>query len=279
MQKKIISFIKNKFPVLLKIRKKQIVLGFYLKMYLDKNKYCKQIIKEELPYSLLVCKDKTINTETGYSMEYQYNKIFNLKLASKQINHILIKPNETFSLYMRLKNADKKEKYKKGLISVRGEVEFVEGGGMCQLSNLLFQVFLNSPLTIIERHTHKMKEFPDPMKDSLKGIDSTIAEGWLDLKVRNDTDNVFQICITFDDEYIYGSLKSENKIDSTYKIINRNLKYVRNESKIYEYVDVYRQEIKGDGKVEEEKLYTNKTQIGYELPKDIKIESEGIENE
>lgn len=179
---------------------------------------------------------------------------------------------------MRLKNADKKEKYKKGLISVRGEVQYVEGGGMCQLSNLLFQVFLNSPLTIIERHTHKMKEFPDPMQNSLKGIDSTIAEGWLDLKVRNDTNNTFQICITFDDEYIYGSLKSESKIDSTYKITNKNLKYIKSENKTYEYVDVYRQEIKEDGKVKEEKLYTNKTQIGYELPKDIKIEMEGTEN-
>lgn len=279
MKEKMIKIIKKKFPFLKKIRKKQIIFVFYLKMYLDRNKYCKQIVNEELTYSLPTYKDKTINTETGYPIEYQYNKVFNLKLASKQINHILIKPNETFSLQMRLKNADKKEKYKKGLISVKGEVDFVEGGGLCQLSNLLFQVFLNSPLTIIERHTHKVKEFPDPMQDSLKGIDSTIADGFLDLKVRNDTDNVFQICITFDDKYIYGSLKSKNKINSRYKITNRDLKYIKIENKIYEYVDVYKQEIKEDGKVEEEKLYTNKTQIGYELPKNIEIEVEDTKND
>lgn len=272
------EFIKNRFPILVKIRKKQINFYFYLKMILDKNKYCKQILKQELPYSLPIFKDKMINNETGFPIEYQYNKIFNLKLAAKKLNHLIIRPNETFSFYKSIKGADKKERYKKGLTLVNGKIEYIEGGGMCQLSNLLFQIFLNSPLTIIERHTHKIKDFPDPTEDTLKGIDSTVAEGFLDLKVRNDTNNTFQICITFDEQYIYGKLKAKNEITSTYKIKNKNLKYLKKQNKIYEYVDIYKQEIKQSGKMTEEKLYTNKTEIAYELPKNIKIESEETEN-
>ena len=187
----------EKFPILRKIRTKQIKFVFYAKMYLDKNKYCKEIIKEKLPYQLSKFKDRMVNTKTGYPIEYQYNKVFNLKLASKKINKILIKPNETFSFYMSVKGADKKEKYKKGLTLVNGKIEFVEGGGMCQISNLLFQVFLNSPLTIVERHTHKIKDFPEPMEDALKGIDATLAEGFLDLKVRNDTQNSAKLMLGF----------------------------------------------------------------------------------
>lgn len=264
----------KKFPIIRKIRKKQIRMCFYVKMYLDKNKYSKTITENELPYRMATYKDRMINTQTGHPIEYQHNKVFNLKLASKKINHLLIKSGETFSFYMSVKDAEKKEKYKKGLSLVNGKIEFVEGGGMCQISNLLFQVFLNSPLTIVERHTHKIKDFPDPMEDALKGIDATLAEGFSDLKVRNDTNNTFQISITFDDEYIYGRLLTQDKIENEYKIKNENLKYIQKTDGIYEQVDIIRQEIKNSEIVKEEKLYTNVTKIGYELPDNTKIEVE-----
>lgn len=261
----------KKFPVIRKIREKQINLFFYLKMYFDKNTYCKKILNDDLPYSMMEFKDKMINTQTGFPIEYQYNKIFNLKLAGNKINHLLIQPKETFSFYMAVRKADKKEKYKQGLTLVNGKIEFVEGGGLCQISNLLFQVFLNSPLTIVERHTHEMKDFPDSMENTLKGIDATLAKGFLDLKVRNDTNNTFQIVISFDDEYIYGKLLSKDKMEREYKIKNENLKYLKKSNKIYEKVDVYRQEVQNGKVVKEEKLYTNETQIGYELPSNIEL--------
>lgn len=268
------QLLKKKFPFLIKVRKKQINFCFYSKMYLDKNKYCKKIINEELPYSLQQFKDKIINPETGFPIEYQYNKAFNVQLASKKINHLIIKPNETFSFYMSIHGADKNNKYKKGLSLVNGEIKYIEGGGMCQLSNLLFQMFLHSPLMIVERHTHEIKDFPDAMQDALKGIDATIAEGFLDLKVKNCTNNIFQICISFDDKYIYGELKAKNKLDYEYKIINRNLRYTKENNKIYEYVDIYRQEVQDNGATIEKRLYTNKTEIAYKLPEYVNIESE-----
>ena len=62
---------------------------------------------------------------------------------------------------------------------------------------MLHYLFLMSPLTVIERHGHKMKSFPDPDKTAKQGIDSTISSGWLDLKVKNETNNIYQIDIYF----------------------------------------------------------------------------------
>ncbi len=181
---------------------------------------------------------------------------------------------------MAIKDADKKEHYQKGLTLVHGNMEFVEGGGLCQLSNLLFQIFLNSPLAIVERHTHRVKDFPDPMKETLKGIDATIAEGFLDLKVKNNTTSTFQICITFDEEYIYGKLLCNESNINTFCIKNKNLQYFKKEQKIYEQVDIYREEIQNGVIIKEEKLYTNITQIGYPLPDTVKIiEKEDFKNE
>ena len=52
---------------------------------------------------------------------------------------------------------------------------------------VIFWLFLHAPLTILERHGHDRKDFPEPPSDALLGVDATIYEGWLDLKVRNDT--------------------------------------------------------------------------------------------
>lgn len=57
----------TRFPVLRKIRKRQIKLFFYLKMFLDKNKYSKKIVNKCLPYSMPEFKDKMINTRNWIS--------------------------------------------------------------------------------------------------------------------------------------------------------------------------------------------------------------------
>ena len=57
----------TRFPVLRKIRKKQIKLFFYLKMFFDKNKYSKKIVNKSLPYSMPEFKDKMINTRNWIS--------------------------------------------------------------------------------------------------------------------------------------------------------------------------------------------------------------------
>lgn len=57
------------------------------------------------------------------------------------------------------------------------------GGGMYQMSNLLFWMLLHTPLTIIEREGHNVKEFPESNSDDIKAVDTTVSEGLSDLKV------------------------------------------------------------------------------------------------
>lgn len=79
------------------------------------------------------------------------------------------------------------------------------------MSNLLFWMFLHTPLTIIQRRGHEVKEFPEPNSDEIKGVDATISEGWIDLKVRNDTDCTYQIWVTLDDEKIIGQVSADKE--------------------------------------------------------------------
>lgn len=131
-----------------------------------------------------------------------------------------------------------------------------------------------SPLTVVERHGHKIKSFPNPDKSSLEGIDATISSGWLDLKVKNETNNIYQIDISFDENYMYGKILSDKESTIDYKIVNGNLNYIKENNKIYECVEVIRVEIdkKTKKEIKKEKLYDEKVLIKYELPSDVKVE-------
>lgn len=255
------------FPFLLPLRIWQRNVFYRIGMMLDKNKYA-STFGEKLEYEICGTKTLMINENSGHDIIYQKNKIDNLKIASKTMNHILVKPGEVFSFYYLSKNSKKYGEYKDGLVLVDGVIVAKKGGGLCHLSNLLHYIFLMSPLTVIERHGHKVKSFPNPDKSSLEGIDSTIHPGWLDLKVKNNTDNIYQIDISFDDEYMYGRILSDKESKVNYKIINEDLHYTEENGKVYENVSVVQVKTDKDNSdnFSKKKLYEEKVLIEYELP-------------
>jgi len=263
------------FPFLIPLRQNQRKFFYQISMFLDKNKYARKR-GEILPYEVSSTKTLMINENSGYDILYQYNKVHNLKVASKTMNQILIRPGETFSFYNRMKKAWRYGKYKDGLITLNGKTVPIKSGGLCHLSNMLHYLFLMSPMTVTERHGHKIKSLPNPDKDSLEGIDATINGGWLDLRVKNETKNTYQILISFDEKYMYGKILSDEECLVEYMIKNEDFKYLKKDEEIYESVSIIREEKnKKTKKVEKrETLYQEVVKVDYELPKNTKIEEE-----
>lgn len=94
------------------------------------------------------------------------------------------------------------------------------------------------------------------------------------VKVKNETNNIYQIDISFDENYMYGKILSDKESTIDYKIVNGNLNYIKENNKIYECVEVIRIEIdkKTKKEIKKEKLYDEKVLIKYELPSDVKVE-------
>lgn len=265
----------QRFPFLLPLRKKQRNFCFYMGMHFDHNCYAKEKNNEKLPFQLFETKSLMLNTSSGFDMEYQINKVFNLRLAAQTINKIIIRPEETFSFWKLAKVADRHEKYKYGLNLLDGEIIPNYGGGLCQLSNLLFWLFIHTPLVIIERHPHDVKSFSSPLSDIPEGTDATVSEGWLDLKVKNETNSIFQIDISFDEEYIYGSILTDQEPQFKYEIFDENLVYLKEDNKVYQKVSIYQRLINYKTKeITNKLLYNNKCEIGYELLDDVKFINE-----
>ena len=265
------------FPWLIPLRTWQRRLCFYLGMKLDHNHYTTAMPKELLPVEVFSSSCPMYNRDTGFDMIYQENKIHNLKLAAATLDHMLIRPGETFSFSLTTRHADRREPYRDGLTVINGHLTTAPGGGMCQLSNLLFWVFLHSPLTITERHGHGSKDFPEPPSDAPMGVDATLAEGWKDLKVRNDTDYTFQIHIAFDEENISGYLYANRQDPLCYSIGNGPVCYCRRNNAVWEEVDVIQTLTEREsGQMQSTRtLYRNVCRIGYALPPGTSIVESG----
>lgn len=264
------------FPFLLPLRKWQRKKLFYLKMRFDGNRYAKKVSEKLLPNTVFETSSLMLNENSGFDRKYQINKVHNLKLAAKTISRVIIEPDETFSFWQLVRRADRYEKYKDGLNLINGKIAGSYGGGLCQLSNMLFWLFLHTPMTVMERHGHAVESFPSATEELPYGTDAAITEGWLDLKIRNDTNNTFQIEISFDDKFMYGRILAQSPVNIEYSVFNPSVLYVKRNKKIYQIASVCRSEKdKRTCGLTQKELYTNQCEIAYELPEGIKVEKRG----
>ena len=254
------------FPFLLPFRKWQRKKVFYLKMKFDKNRYAEK--KEEilLPCTVFETSSLMVNESSGFDRKYQVNKIHNLKLAAETMNRLVILPGETFSFWKLVRFADRDVPYKDGLSLVDGKIRGSYGGGLCLLSDMLFWMFLHTPMTVTERHGHMTEAFPRTTKDLPCGTDAAVSEGWLDLKVRNETENTFQLVIDFDEQFMRGRILTESPLKTNYEVFNSSVTYSRQNGKVYQLAEVKRLETNVErGEKMERKLYDNRCEITYDI--------------
>jgi vancomycin resistance protein VanW len=66
--------------------------------------------------------------------------------------------------------ADEKKGYVDGMVLFYGSFRKGIGGGLCQLSNLLYWITLHTPLKVTERHQHSYDVFPEANRTQPFGI-------------------------------------------------------------------------------------------------------------
>lgn len=259
-------------PFLLPLRQKQKKLFYYMKMYFDYNLYSNHKAKVQLPYRFYETKSLMLNENSGFDMKYQLGKVHNLHLAAKTLDHLVIYPGETFSFWQLVRFADQNQPYKDGLTLMDGKITGAYGGGLCQLSNMLFWMFLHTPLTIVERHGHAVEAFPPTTDELPQGTDATVSEGWLDLKVRNNTKGKYQLEINFDEDYMYGRILTNYASEDSYEVFNQNVFYFKKDDKVYQNAGVWQRVVEAEKDyIKEQLLYNNTCEIGYHLPEQVQV--------
>jgi hypothetical protein len=112
---------------------------------------------------------------------HQRGKVHNLRRAARQLNGVRVPAGAVLSFWKQVRRASRRRGYVDGRMLQQGCLVPAIGGGLCQLSNALYQVALEGGAQIVERHAHSRIV---PGSAAAWGRDATVAWNYVDLRFR-----------------------------------------------------------------------------------------------
>ena len=160
--------------------------------------------QDSLPYLQASHETPLLRQLRGEDMELQRNKVVNLRLAAAKLDGVLLRPGETLSYWRLIGKPSARRGYLPGMVLFLGRIGSDVGGGLCQLSNLIFWMTLHTDLTVAERYRHSHDVFPDARRTQPFGTGATCAYPHRDLMIRNDTRETFQLRLRVGEKNLEG---------------------------------------------------------------------------
>ena len=252
----------------------------YLLWCSPRFRWAKERQDEQLPCIQATHATPLLRHLRGDQMEWQQNKAVNLKLAVARLDGLVLHPGETFSYWRLIGKPTRRKGYREGMVLFLGQIGSNVGGGLCQLSNLIFWMTLHTPLTVVERYRHSHDVFPDADRTQPFGSGATCAYPHRDLMIRNDTDQDFQLCLRVGQTHLQGEWRAVRPSEHRYEIVERDARmdqaswggYIRHNAL---YRDVY--DLRGNF-LEEQFLFTNDAIMMYSplLPQGCEYEKDTV---
>ncbi len=253
-------------PTCYAISQKKEILKRHLKNLLSKETFAQTIQKETLPCLLYRHSSNMIKRAPGVDLTLQQNKAVNIRLACKKVDHIIVRPGEVFSVWKLVGNTTKRKGYKEGRIIRFNRLMPGIGGGLCNFGNTIHLLVLHSPLSVTEFHTHSDALAPDEGKRVPLSAGTSISYNTLDFRFKNNTDQVFQICLWCEGDIFYAELRSDRELPYSYEIVEEDHCFVQEKGKYYRCSQIYRNTIEKEtgAVVKKERILDNHSEVMYD---------------
>jgi vancomycin resistance protein VanW len=198
----------------------------------------------------------------------QENKAINLQVALPYVNKIIIKPGQVFSFCHLIGKPTKKKGYVVGMQLSKGEVKTGIGGGLCQLTNLLYWLALHSPLDVVERHHHSFDPFPDDQRTLPFGTGAGVFYNYIDLRFQNNTDQSFMFELELTPKHLKGRLVSDHPVAYTYHLEERDHRFFNKAGKNFRENRIFRHKIRriSGETINTEEVMHNVSEVKYVPP-------------
>ncbi|MDB5084099.1 MAG: vancomycin resistance protein, partial [Bacilli bacterium] len=139
----------------------------------------------------------------------------------------ILRPGETISYWKLIGSPTQSKGYLQGMELVGGNFRAAYGGGLCQLSNLIYWITLHTPLTVVERFRHQYDIFPDSNRTQPFGSGATCSYNYIDLQIRNDTDRTFCLNLDLTDTHLIGEWRTDLPLSRTYQVYEKNHRFTQ----------------------------------------------------
>ena len=243
------------------------VLKRDLQNQFSRRKLAKVDQKTLLPIVLRKHKSLIRRRLGNVDLQLQENKAVSLGIAAAKVDHVIIKPGETFSFWHLVGRPSKRKGYKEGLIISNNKASSGLAGGMCQFTNLIHWMILHSELTIIEHHHHNSLDlFPDYGRQIPFGTGTSIVYNYLDYRFQNNTKRTYQLIIYTTAEYLCGELRSDQVEATKVHIYEEEAYFYEKVGQVFRHNKIYRRvnDKRTGQEIKNELLLENNSRVVYD---------------
>jgi vancomycin resistance protein VanW len=173
---------------------------------------------ERCPYPVADHATPLFRTLSGLDDDLQRNKVVNLRLAVDRLDGLAVGPGQRLSFWWHVRRPAARRGFLPGLVLDAGKLTAGTGGGLCQLTNLLYWMTLHTPLTIAERWRHTYDVFPDAGRTQPFGTGATCAWPSLDLQIANGTSTTFRLTLQVNATQLVGAWTADQPALTRYQI-------------------------------------------------------------
>ncbi|HSD37302.1 MAG TPA: VanW family protein [Rhodocyclaceae bacterium] len=140
------------------------------------------------------------------------NKLANLRHGAQCVNRAQIAPGETWSFWRYVNKPSARNGFVPGRNLVNGQLVGQVGGGLCQLSSLIYHLGLLAGLNVVERHPHSIDIYHEHERFTPLGADATVVWGAKDLRLMNPHDvEVILECVV-QEHFLVGRAYARSKL-------------------------------------------------------------------
>ncbi|NJM46692.1 MAG: VanW family protein [Alkalinema sp. RU_4_3] len=151
-------------------------------------------------------------TQVLKATPYSENKRHNLLLGIGRVEPLVILPGQVFSFWRAVGEPGEAQGYQPGRAIVNDELQPVVGGGLCQLSGLIYMLGLQVGLTVVERHAHSQDIYTDETRFTPLGSDATVVYGYKDLRLENNLEVPVQFRFVVEAEAITAAVWASDRL-------------------------------------------------------------------
>lgn len=135
------------------------------------------------------------------------SKVHNMRLAALKIDGLLIQPGDFFSFWRLVGRPSVKNGFRSGPTFSDGRIIESVGGGLCQISGLMYNLALESGMSILERYPHTIDSYGERRYLPL-ARDATVAWMSKDLLFQNRTGYPVRVEVRVDQSQASGRILS-----------------------------------------------------------------------
>ncbi|WNG30880.1 vancomycin resistance protein [Cystobacter fuscus] len=135
-------------------------------------------------------------------------KRHNLTVALHQLGEPCIEPGRLFSFWALVGSPSHRRGFVPGRNVVGGHLQESDGGGLCQLSGLIYLLALRAGLRVVERFPHSVDLYTEATRYTPLGADATVVYGYKDLRFLNPHSFPVALGFSLSESSLTGSVRA-----------------------------------------------------------------------